>query len=217
MKRSLFFAIVLLLVVGNIDYMKAQSRNDRNRAAREKRYESQKPEKTRELPCMMYDDDEWYVASGASRIKMGGDNGGLSTAAINKLLGECQQQLKMKLKGPYKAVIRDYFDQMDLDAQSTVALHIESAGEMVINQMLDDTMVDCQELGEVDDAGYAMLYMGIQIRKSDIVEGLVNGMQKSEGLSQEEKSLVRQNESALRESTFKEFDKDKETNLQVVG
>ena len=146
MKNIVFLTAALIFIVGGAADVSAQSRNDRNRAKREARYDKQKPEETRELPCMMYDDDEWYVASGASRVKMGGDGGGLSTSIINALLQDCQAQLKMKIKGRYKAVVRDYFDQMDLDAKSTVAAHIESAGEMVIDAMLDDTREDCREL-----------------------------------------------------------------------
>lgn len=213
--KNLIIALALLCAVGNAAV--AQSRNERNQAKRQARYDKQPAPKTHELPCMMYDDADYYCASGASRIKMGGDNGGLSTNAINKLLGDCQQQLKMKIKGRYQAVVHDYFDQMDMDGKSTASSHIESAGEMIIDQFLEDTEIACQELdNKVDDAGYSMLYMGIQVRKTDVADAIVEGMKTAPGLSEQEKDLVRNNESKLREATLDQFGKDKKKDSNIT-
>ncbi|GHT07654.1 hypothetical protein AGMMS49525_16830 [Bacteroidia bacterium] len=199
--------VVALLCLGSTTAM-AQSRNDRNRQEREKReIEHEKNRKTVTLPCMMYDDAEWYVASGVSRINMKD----LNTTAINKLLSECQQQLKLKIKGSYKSVVHDYLDQMDLNAKSSVGSHIESAGEMIIEQLLDDTREDCREQSPVEDDGFISLYMGIMVKKADIVDKLAKGLAESNNLSQSEKDLVRKNEDKFRESAFKVFDQDKNT------
>ena len=206
------FAIILFVFAASyFSTLTAQNRNDKNRDKREVRYSKEGPseKKTKEMPCMMYDNDEEYVATGMMRIKMGGSGEQNLTLQINKLLGSCQQQLKMKVKGRYQAVIRDYFEQMDMDAKSSAASRITSAGEMIIDQLLDDTREDCREIGETDEAGYANVYMGILIKKSTLVEKLVGGMQESKTLSSDEKEKLRQNESTFRESAFKVFDKDK--------
>ena len=208
--KNLFVATLLVFVTSHFSTLMAQSRNDKNREKREVRYDKEGPseKKTKEMPCMMYDNDEEYVATGMMRIKMGGEGEKNMTLQFNKLLGSCQQQLKMKVKGRYQAVIHDYFEQMDMDAKSSAASRITSAGEMIIDQLLDDTREDCREIGEVDDAGFANIYMGILIKKTTLVEKLADGMQESNLLSSEEKEKLRQNESKFRESAFKVFDRD---------
>jgi hypothetical protein len=207
--KSKWIVLLLILGMGSAQVLPAQS--DRNAAAREMRdkrmQKDEKHRKTETMPCQLYDTDEEYTATGVSRINMRD----LNTAAINKLLRDCQEQLKMKIKGRYQAVVRDYVDQMDLDAKSAIASHIESAGEMIIDRFLDDTKEDCREQTEVDDAGYIYLYMGILVKKADLVDKLVDELTESKNLSQSEKDLVRKNEDAFRKSAFKVFEQDGKT------
>jgi hypothetical protein len=106
----------------------------------------------------------------------------------------------MKIKGRYQAVVRDYFDQMDIDGQSTAATHIESAGDMIINRVLDDTYEYCRKTTNVDDAGNIIMYMAIRTRKAELVEKLV------QGISEDKQTKVRFNEEKFRESALKKFD-----------
>jgi len=214
MKRINFKKLAFIaLLIGCIPFLMAQSRNDKNRDQREQKYGNQEPlHETFELPCMLYDDDEWYAASGFSRVKMGGDGERDFTVAINQLLQNCQQQLKMKIKGRYQAVIRDYFNQMDIDAKSSVGSHIESSGEMVIDQLIEDTRAECMEQTKIDEAGYSTLYMGILVKKAELVDKLVEGIQDSKDLSSDEKAKLRQDHEKFRESAFKVFDQDKKNN-----
>ena len=87
-----------------------------------------------EQPCQLYDDAEWFTATGVRRIKVNSLN-----TAPTALLRATQQQLRLKVKGVYKAVVRDYFDQMDADEGSYAVSHIESAGDFIIDQKINET------------------------------------------------------------------------------
>ena len=202
--KNLMIVTLIILGLGSAQISNAQSRREKRIAATEKRAEKNGvlDKKAKEQNCFMPDDDEYYTASGMMRVKMGGNDMGEKdfTVQKNKLLGSCQQQLQMKFKGSYKAVVRDYFVQMDIDSKSSVASKIESAGEKIIDQVINDTEAVCEEYGDMDEAGYAMLYMGIQMRKSAVIEQIVKG------ISEDEQLKVRFNEEKFRESAFKVFE-----------
>jgi hypothetical protein len=151
-----------------------------------------------EVPCQIYDDDQWYT--GANQKK--GTPGDPQLA--NTLLRLTQEQLKQKIKGRYQAVVRDYFDQMDIDGKSSAATHIESAGDHVIDQVLNDTREFCRKQSKVDDSGNITMYMSIKISKKDLTEKIV------EGISEDKQAKVRFNEQKFRESALKVFQEKEE-------
>ncbi len=202
--KNLIVVTLILLGLNNAQISNAQSRREKRIAATEERAEKNGvlDKKAKEQNCFMPDDDEYYTASGMLRVKMGGNDMGEKdfTVQKNKLLATCQQQLQMKFKSSYKAVAHDYFIQIDLDSKSSIASKIESAGEKIIEQVINDTQVACEEYGEMDEAGYAMLYMGIQVKKSVVIEQI------AKGLSEDEQLKVRFDEEKFRESAFKVFE-----------
>ena len=185
----------------------AQSNRDgRNDRMRDREAKTPINVQTEVQPCQRYDDNEYYAASGFIRIKSGGDGEKDFTVLINKELNSLRQQVKSKIGGKYRAVVRDYFDQMDMDAKSSEASHIESAGEQIIDRFLDDTEEDCREFGPVDDAGYRNMYMGILVRKKQLVETLIDDLENKSSIPASAKEQLRKNEQAFRESAFKAFD-----------
>ena len=116
-------------------------------------------------------------------------------------MGTCQQQLQIKFKGFYKRVAQDYSFQMDIDSKSSIASKIESAGDKIIEQVINDTESWCEEWGEMDEAGYQMFYMGIKIEKLLVIEQI------AKGLSEDEQLKVYINEQKFRESAFKVVEK----------
>jgi hypothetical protein len=147
-----------------------------------------------EDPCTIYDDAQWYTGFNQKKGVQG------DPQLANTLLRVTQEQLKMKVKGCYQAVVRDYFDQMDIDGKSAAATHIESAGEMVIDQILDDTWEFCRKTKNPDNAGNIIMYMSIRIKKSELVEKIV------QGISENQQAKVRFNEEKFRESAMKKFE-----------
>jgi len=199
--------VILIVCVLCSQIIFAQGDNRDNRNSRMRDRESNKPfmENTTIQPCQRYDDDEYYAASGYFRMKAGGETEKDFTLMINKELNSLRQQVKSKIGGKYQAVVRDYFDQMDIDAKSSAGSHIESAGEQIIDQFLNDTEEDCRELGRVDDSGYQNVYIGILVRKKQLVEAIINGLENNNNIPANEKEQLRENESKFREAAFKAY------------
>lgn len=162
-------------------------------------------EETTSQPCWLADNDEYFAASGYFRIKAGGDGERDFTVEYNKQLNSLRQQVKMKIGGHYRSIMRDYFDQLDVDSRSSVASHIESAGEEAIDKLLNDSKEACRQMGKVDESGYRMIYMAITVVKKEIAEAIVDGVEESKDIPESVKNEVRQNEEKLRESALKSF------------
>lgn len=210
MRTIRFFVVALLMVVGIQSLCAQSNRSGRNDRMRDRESNLRQTEETTIQPCMRYDDDEYFAGSGYTRVKAGGDGERDYTLVINKLLNSVRQQVKQKIGGKYKAVVRDYFDQMDYGDKTSAASHIESAGEEIIDSYLGNTEEDCRTFGEVDDAGYQNIYIGILVKKSDLVNSLLEGIQEDDDVPADIKQQVRQNEKAFRDSAFKIFEQGSE-------
>lgn len=211
MRTVRFFAMSLLMIVG-IQSMYAQSnRNGRNDRMRDHENSLRQTEETTIQPCMRYDDDEYFAGSGFTKVYAGEEGERDYTLVINKLLNSVRQQVKQKIGGQYKAVVRDYFDQMDYGDKSSAASHIESAGEEVIDRILGNTEEDCRTFGKIDEAGYQNIYIGILVKKTDLVDSLIEGIENDKDVPSDIRQQVRQNEQAFRDSAFKIFEQGSET------
>lgn len=198
-------------MIASLPSLYAQSnRSGRNDRMRDRESNLRQTEETTIQPCMRYDDEEYFAGSGYTRVKAGGDGERDYTLVINKLLNSVRQQVKQKIGGKYKAVVRDYFDQMDYGDKTSAASHIESAGEEVIDSYLGNTEEDCRTFGEVDDAGYQNIYIGILVKKSDLVNSLIDGIENDKDVPADIRQQVRQNEKAFRDSAFKIFEQGSE-------
>lgn len=162
-------------------------------------------EETTSQPCWVADNDEYFAASGYFRIKYKGDGERDFTIEYNKQLNTLRQQVKMKIGGHYRSIMRDYFDQLDVDSRSSVASHIESAGEEAIDKLLNDSKESCRQMGQVDESGYRFIYMGITVSKKEIAQTIVEGVEESKDIPDNVKKEVRQNEAKFRESALKSF------------
>lgn len=162
-------------------------------------------EETTSQRCWIADNDEYFAASGYFRIKYKGDGERDFTIEYNKQLNSLRQQVKMKIGGRYRSIMRDYFDQLDVDSRSSVASHIESAGEEAIDKLLNDSKEACRQMGKVDESGYRFIYMAITVSKKEIAQSIVEGVEESKDIPENVKKEVRQNEAKFRESALKSF------------
>jgi len=200
----LFFAPIILQAQTVEDY----EREAKILEAKKKVTKARRSAAAAEIPCQAYDSDDYYVGTGKARVLVTK----LNTDEYTKLLKSCQLLLKSKIKGRYTAVVRDYFNQMDIDGSSSVGSHIESAGEQVVDQYLNDTEETCREETDEDNEGYVTVYMNVQIKKRDLVNALAKGLSKEMTKKEvEDKTLkVRFNEEQFRNSALKIFEeKDK--------
>lgn len=210
--RTVRIFVISLLMLASIQSLYAQSnRSGRNDRMREREKDLRPTEETTIQPCMRYDDDEYFAGSGFTKVYAGEEGERDYTLVINKLLNSVRQQVKQKIGGQYKAVVRDYFDQMDYGDKSSAASHIESAGEEVIDRILGNTEEDCRTFGKIDEAGYQNIYIGILVKKSDLVDSLIEGIVNDKDVPSDIRQQVRQNEQAFRDSAFKIFEQGSET------
>ena len=152
-----------------------------------------------DLPCFEPDDEEWYKAT-VARISTVNKTNTLATACLRA----ARQNLQQKIKGAFKQVIRDYFNQMDIDESSTEASHIESAGELIIDQFMNDMMETCRKTTQPDAGGNVIMYMGVKISKKALVDQLVKG------LSENQKLKLRFDHDTFRKDAWKNFSQDKQ-------
>ena len=176
----------------------AREQAQRDAAAREAAEEKQisRMEAVSQLPCEFYDDDEWFYAFGSRVIKQ-------QNTVASALLRSLQRQMRDKLAGAYKQATRDYFDQMDAEEGSYEREHIESAGDMVINQLVNETREVCRQRSKYPNAeGQYTMYMAIKVSKKEIVEKVIDT------ISEDKQMKVRFNEKQFRDSAFKVFEDD---------
>lgn len=152
-----------------------------------------------EMPCQMYDDDEWFYATGMRQVKANSIN-----TAVTATLRATQQQMRQKLSSQYRAVTRDYFDQMDTEEGSYERSHIESAGDLIVKTMINDTYEVCRKNTDPDDNGNMIMYMTIKASKKKFLDTAVNALTKDKELE------VRFNEKQFRDSAFKVFEDSNE-------
>lgn len=139
---------------------------------------------TYKLPCWEPDTKEYFTAQVQRVMPLN-----QVTMQATALLRLAKQQMQQKIAGAYKQVIRDYMDQMDLDDKFTAASHIESAGEMVINQIVNNTEESCREMTRPDASGQVTLYLAIKVSKENLVKEILNNIpekEKKEVLTNEE-------------------------------
>ena len=139
---------------------------------------------TYKLPCWEPDTKEYFTAQVQRVMPLN-----QVTMQATALLRLAKQQMQQKIAGAYKQVIRDYMDQMDLDDKFTAASHIESAGEMIINQIVNNTEESCREMTRPDASGQVTLYLAIKVSKENLVKEILNNIpekEKKEVLTNEE-------------------------------
>lgn len=177
--------------------------------ARKKAEEARKAEEAEQLrkqymtveaPCQFYDNDEWFYVSASKRFDLKKKG---QTPAV--LLRSARRQMFDKLAGKYQQVTDNYFDQMETEDGEYAREHIESAGRLIINQMVNELQTICQKETPYPDAeGMYTMYMAVKASKKELLEKIINEISKDEELN------VRFNEKKFRDSAFEVFKEDTE-------
>ena len=147
-----------------------------------------------DVPCWMADDDEWFYATVQRQFKQSSIN-----TAPTATLRTAQLLMRQKLSSVYRAVLRDYFDQMDIEEGSYANQHIESAGDLVIKATINETYEVCRKQTRPDENGNVTMFMTIKVSKKKFTNDLV------QKISDDEQLKVRFNEKTFRDSAFKVF------------
>ncbi len=152
-----------------------------------------------DVPCWMADDDEWFYATAQRQFKQSSMN-----TAPTATLRSAQLQMRQKLQSVYRAVLRDYFDQMDTDEGSYANEHIESAGDLIVKTAINETYEVCRKQTRPDEKNNVIMYVTIKVSKKKFTDNMVKQ------LSEDEQLKVRFNEKTFRDSAFKVFEKSNE-------
>ena len=148
-----------------------------------------------DVPCWMADDDEWFYATIQRQFKQSSMN-----TAPTATLRSAQMLMRQKLSSVYRAVLRDYFDQMDTEEGTYANQHLESAGDLVIKATINETYEVCRKQTKPDENGNVIMYMTIKVSKKKFAKDLV------QKISEDEQLKVRFNEKKFRDSAFKVFE-----------
>ena len=172
----------------------AKAREAKLAAEAEAEREAAKAEEAYLKPCWEADTDEYFTAHVQRKMKLN-----QMTLQGTALLRLAQQQMRQKIEAAYKGVVRDYMDQMELDEKPSVAAHIESAGEAVIQKFVAATKETCRKSTRPDASGEVTVYLSIRVDKKELTDELVNK------LSEEEETKIRTNEYKFRQQTAHHF------------
>lgn len=204
--KTRFCILIILVFVFSGMYARPRGASSLNQSTFDHQQTLDYGAKTVKMPCTMLDEGDGFYASGFRRYKVAGNISKNDEQVVvkNRLLVDLKEQIKIKIGGVYRAVVRDYSEQIDVDDKSSFALHIEKAGELLINTYINDMEVTCEEYdAEMDDAGYKNIYMGLFIPKDNIADYIKDSLMNSTALSQSEKNALRANEAAFRSSISK--------------
>ncbi|WP_163214167.1 hypothetical protein [Bacteroides sp. 519] len=151
------------------------------------------------VPCPMYDDDEWFGATGIAR-------GSYERMDVlqEMALTNAQNLCRQKMKHAYKGMVSDYAKYIGNNQGSNARTNIERAGDQVIDAIVNDTQSKCTEFSAVDDKGYVACYVGIKISKKEIADKIVDQ------ISRDEEMGIGFEEDQYRKSMDKTFMKFKE-------
>ncbi|GHV69174.1 hypothetical protein FACS1894199_17460 [Bacteroidia bacterium] len=123
---------------------------------------------TYELPCAKdgRDTDEFFGAVGiASGSKERMDE--LQLAA----LANAQAAIRPRLKNAYKGTVSDFTGSLGDDSGTNRAVGLKRAGDIVIDQIIDNTTVSCgPRFTAVDEKGNLTCYVAIRISKEEVVD-----------------------------------------------
>ena len=153
-----------------------------------------------EAPCAVYDDDDFFAATGiASGSKNRMDV--LQTSALTN----AQNIVRQKMQHAYKGAIDDYSNFVGNNSGSDAQAKVERAGTQIIDAVINDTRAFCgPKFSAVDEKGDVTCFVGIKVSKKVIADKITNH------LSNDEELKIRFQEEEFRKRMEQSFEKFKE-------
>lgn len=197
MKKINFIAVLLLICTipfVAIDAKKKKTQVDENPFGQ-----------TYSTPCEIYDSPTEFTANGIYR--------GMSTqmGEVQKYaLQNAQEIVRLKMKHAYKGMVSDYSATVGNDKGNTLEKKMSSAGDRIIDAIVNETMESCKSWSKIGDDGQITCYVAIRISKVDMAQKVAKEVQNQ--LTQDEKDRISFNEQEYRkqmEERFKQFQEGK--------
>ena len=136
---------------------------------------------TYELPCAVYDDEEYFAATGIAY--------GLATKKAelqHQALINAQNRVYLKLEHAVTGELRSYYESIGTDVGTDFDTYADSPVKRAIMGVVNATSESCTAFSGVDEKGNIEYYVAIKISKKKVAEAV------SDALSQSEKESIRQ-------------------------
>ena len=134
-----------------------------------------------ELPCAVYDDENYFAATGIAS--------GPATQKdrlVLDALTNAQSQVQMKMEHAVMGEVKSYYESIGSNEGTDIDDRTENGIKRAIMGVVNNTSYCCLKFSGVDEKGNVECYLGIKISKNEISEAV------SDNLSQSKKEDIRQ-------------------------
>ena len=128
-----------------------------------------------EVPCAVYDDDEYFAATGIASGPAT-QKGTLQRAALSN----AQAIVRQKMQHAYEGVVKDFFEHIGSNKGSDVETQTIGGGNQIIMGIVNNTSHSCLMFSDVDAKGNIECYIAIKISKAKVTNVIADNMSKSE-------------------------------------
>lgn len=147
------------------------------------------------------DTDEYFAGWGTA-------NGPQTRMDVLQLsaLTNAQNAVRQKLKHAYKGMVSDYSNYIGNNNGSDAQIHVERAGDQIIDAVVNETQAKTLNFSGVDDKGRLNCYIGIRIYKKQLADKI------ADAVSEDEELKIRFKEQEFRkymQEKFKEYKESK--------
>lgn len=158
---------------------------------------------TFEAPCQVYDTPQKFAATGIFR----GSSYQRGEVQKNALLA-AQELIRLKMQHAYKGMVSEYSSSIGNNKGNDVERKMTSAGDRIIDKIINETSQSCVRWGGVEDDGHITCYTAIEIPKGEVAAEITKEV--ADKLTQEEKDRIGFNEQEYRKEMAKRFEDYKE-------
>jgi hypothetical protein len=157
-----------------------------------------------EVPCNVYDDDDWFAATGIAS----GPRTRMDVLQMTALTN-AQNMIRRKMKHAYQGLVKDYSNLIGNNQGTDADIHIESGGDQIIDAIVNDSRATCGPKFSAPDAkGQVNAYLAIKISKREVANKLADKVE--DMVSKDEELRIRFQESNFRDEMAKKFKEFKE-------
>lgn len=154
-----------------------------------------------DVPGFEPDTEEYFAALGIA-------NGPQTRMDVLQLsaLTNAQNVVRQKLKHAYKGMVADYSNYIGNNAGSDAQVHVERAGDQIIDAVVNDTQAQSLKFSGVDAKGHVNCYCGIRVYKKQLADKI------ADAVSEDEELKIRFKENEFRkymQEKFKEYKENK--------
>ena len=133
-----------------------------------------------DVPCAVYDDDEYFAATGFARGSFA-RQGELQRLALSN----GQEMVAQKIRHAVQGQITSYFESTGSNEATDIDANTESKIVSDIMTIVNNTSHCCLKFSGVDEKGNTTCYIGIKVEKQVIADAV------TENLSQSKKDDIR--------------------------